>query len=123
MLFALYKKCGTCSMSLCYLLTLSGICYNYLCFLVFLRYERHFTPNVSLAPSSNKSSNDDDEESDQKDRIFSSETSCPNQESSRKSSNASSKFEGERRGDMMEYDMPTDTDDSSIESPTDSEYI
>ncbi|XP_035829572.1 uncharacterized protein LOC118479063 [Aplysia californica] len=93
------------------------------------RYERHFTPNVSLAPSSGQKSctEDEEEEVDEKSGGSSLSTSvgvCNNIVSepslSRKASHTSSKFEGERRGDTMEYDLPTDTDDSSMASPTDS---
>ena len=38
------------------------------------------------------------------------------------SSIASVKFEADPLEDSMEYDLPTDTDDSSMESPTDCEF-
>ncbi|CAG5128980.1 unnamed protein product, partial [Candidula unifasciata] len=88
------------------------------------RYERHFTPNVSLAPSfSQKGSPDDEiEDTDVKavpssvmsaDECFSSETPV------RKPLPGISKFEADHR-ETIEYDIATDTDDSSMASPTES---
>ena len=100
-------------------------------FLFVTRYERHFTPNVSLAPSSIpiKSCSEEEDEAEEKElRGEGGATTIltvqPTEAGSRKSSSdTSSKFDGERRGDVMEYDIPTDTDDSSMESPTDSKSI
>ncbi|KAH9499439.1 hypothetical protein Btru_003490 [Bulinus truncatus] len=77
------------------------------------RYERHFTPNVSLAPSSGqKSSVDEENDSDDKHHI---------KPSSRhpdvKPAHINGTYDGQ---EWMEYDVPTDTDDSNMASPTES---
>ncbi|XP_013082943.2 ski oncogene-like [Biomphalaria glabrata] len=78
------------------------------------RYERHFTPNVSLAPSSGqKLSVDEENERDDKHTDVK-PTPCHQDV---KPVLPHSNFEGQN---WVEYDVPTDTDDSNMASPTES---
>ncbi|CAL1544369.1 unnamed protein product [Lymnaea stagnalis] len=87
------------------------------------RYERHFTPNVSLAPSSvQKSSADDEDDVDQKPCTEHSKTNIrllPEGCSAKLVHSNSKGYERDGQ-DWMEYDVPTDTDDSNMASPTES---
>ncbi|XP_041378123.1 ski oncogene-like isoform X2 [Gigantopelta aegis] len=80
------------------------------------RYERHFTPNVSLAPPEHKKEDKSDVDDD--DLPVSASTSV------KKQSDAGETMTSPRTSkEYREYDLPTDTDDSSVcqSSPSDEE--
>lgn len=78
------------------------------------RYERHFTPNVSLAPSANnKGKGEEDTEKEQAEEL----TVKPKVVQERKSNlpNPSTlQITMDNGREYREYDLPTDTDDSSV---------
>ncbi|ESO91232.1 hypothetical protein LOTGIDRAFT_153663 [Lottia gigantea] len=78
------------------------------------RYERHFTPNVSLAPPVSKT---DKSEEDGPEECTKNSPSTKSVESSSRASTSGTT----NNKDYREYDLPTDTDDSSLEqsSPSD----
>lgn len=78
----------------------------------FIRYERHFTPNVALAPPPQEKGKSENGEVSPTPKII--EITDSTQLSPPRSSK-----------DYREYDLPTDTDDSSIgqSSPSDGKWI
>ncbi|XP_059154839.1 ski oncogene-like [Physella acuta] len=83
------------------------------------RYERHYTPNVSLAPSSGQKSSAEDEDEVEEKPVISDQTNTDRQHISQgKAPPLASKYEMNQSS--MEYDIPTDTDDSNMASPTES---